>query len=80
MTADEIKLVEYSKKAIVKYNKIRHANAGIDTLYVFLLSEAGKVYDGASFKPSHNAFARGVCTGYMQTCGIKTIYGECRQG
>ena len=51
MTADEIKLVEYSKKAIVKYNKIRHANAGIDTLYAFLLSEAGKIYDGASFEP-----------------------------
>jgi cytidine deaminase len=51
MTADEMKLVEYSKKAIVKYNKIRHANGGIDTLYAFLLSEAGKVYDGASFEP-----------------------------
>ncbi len=37
LTSEEIRLIEYTKEAIVKYNKIRHANGGIDTLYSFLL-------------------------------------------
>src|SRR5688572_22970707 len=52
IAADEAKLIEYSKAAIVKYNKIRHANGGIDTLYAFLLSDRGNIYDGASFEPN----------------------------
>ena len=51
-TSDENRLVEYSKEAIVKYNKMRHANGDIDTLYAFLLSERGKIYDGASYEPN----------------------------
>lgn len=51
LTADETRLVEYAEEAVVNYNKIRHANAGIDTLYAFLLSERGHIYDGASFEP-----------------------------
>jgi len=49
---DEVQLVEYSKGAVVKYNKIRHAHGGIDTLYAFLLSDSGKIYDGASYEPN----------------------------
>jgi cytidine deaminase len=52
LTEVENKLLEYSKVAIVKYNKIRHNNGGIDTLYAFLVSESGEIYDGAAFEPS----------------------------
>jgi cytidine deaminase len=52
LTEDEKRLVDYSQKAIIKYNQIRHANGGIDTLYAFLLSENGNFYDGASFEPN----------------------------
>ncbi|MBI4079367.1 MAG: hypothetical protein HY429_03670 [Candidatus Levybacteria bacterium] len=52
LTPEEKKLVEYSKDAVVKYNKIRHANGGIDTLYSFLLSDSGKIHDGASYEPN----------------------------
>lgn len=50
LTLEETRLVEYAKEVIVKYNQMRHANGGIDTLYAFLLSENGQVYDGASFE------------------------------
>jgi cytidine deaminase len=52
LTPDEKKLVDYSKEAIVKFNKMRHANGNIDTLYSFLLSEKGNTYDGASYEPN----------------------------
>ena len=52
LTEEEQKLVEYSKESIIKYNKIRHAKGDIDTLYAFLISESGKVYDGAALEPS----------------------------
>lgn len=50
LTPNEKKLVDYSKKAIVKYNTIRHRKGGIDTLYAFLLSDNGGIYDGACFE------------------------------
>jgi cytidine deaminase len=68
MTADEMKLVEYSKEAIIKYNKIRHSNGGIDTLYAFLLSEKGSIYDGASFEP--NIAHASVCA---ERCAIANM-------
>ena len=46
LTVEETRLVEYSKKAIIKYNKMRHVNGGIDTLYSFLLSDSGKILMG----------------------------------
>ncbi len=52
LTTEEKKLVEYAKKAVVKYNKIRHANGGIDTLYSFLLSDSGKIHEGGCFEPN----------------------------
>ncbi len=52
LTLDEQKLVDYSKEAIIKYNKMRHANGGIDTLYSFLLSDSGKIYEGAALEPA----------------------------
>lgn len=50
LTPEEKRLVEYSKEAIIKYNKIRHARGGIDTLYSFLLSDSGKIHDGACYE------------------------------
>lgn len=47
LTPEEQKLVEYSKEAVVKYNKIRNAKRDIDTLYSFLLSDSGNIFDGA---------------------------------
>lgn len=47
LTPNEQELVDYSKKAIVKYNKLRKAKGGIDTLYAFLMSDSGKIYEGA---------------------------------
>lgn len=54
LTPNEKRLVDYSKKAIVKYNKMRHKKGGIDTLYSFLMSDSGKIYDGACFEPNIN--------------------------
>ncbi len=51
-TPNERKLVEHAKEAIVRYNKQRHAKGGIDTLYAFLISESGTMYDGAAFEPN----------------------------
>lgn len=50
LTPEETRLVEYSKGAIVTYNKIRHAHGGIDTLYSFLMSDSGRIHDGACFE------------------------------
>lgn len=47
LTPNEKKLVEHAKKDIVKYNQIRHKKGGIDTLYSFLMSNSGKIHDGA---------------------------------
>lgn len=52
LTPDEERLVKHSQEAVVKYNKVRHAKGGIDTLYSFLLSDSGKIYDGASYEPN----------------------------
>jgi cytidine deaminase len=68
LTADEVKLVEYAKEAVVKYNKVRHANEGIDTLYAFLLSDRGNIYDGASFEP--NIAHASVCA---ERCAIANM-------
>lgn len=50
LTLEEKTLIEYSKEAIVKYNKMRHINGGVDTLYSFLLSASGKIFDGACYE------------------------------
>ncbi|MEK7110110.1 MAG: hypothetical protein AAB876_02715 [Patescibacteria group bacterium] len=50
LTPEEKRLVEYSKEAIIKYNKMRHANGGIDTLYSFILSDSGNIFDGACYE------------------------------
>ncbi len=46
-TSDEKKLIDHAKKAIVKYNQLRKTTGGIDTLYAFVMSDSGKIYDGA---------------------------------
>ncbi len=50
-TSEEKRLVEYAKEAIVKYNTLRHAKGDIDTLYGFVLSDSGAIYDGACYEP-----------------------------
>jgi len=50
LTKDEQKLVDHAKEAIIKYNKQRKAKGGIDTLYAFVLSDSGKIYEGACFE------------------------------
>lgn len=50
LTPSEKRLINYSKKAIVKYNRMRHKKGGIDTLYSFLMSDSGEIYDGACFE------------------------------
>ncbi len=52
LTPEEKTLVDHAQEAVVRYNKIRHANGGIDTLYAFLLSNSGKMHDGACFEPN----------------------------
>jgi cytidine deaminase len=52
LTQNEKRLLEYSREAVVKYNKMRHANGGIDTLYAFVLSDKGGIHDGASYEPN----------------------------
>lgn len=49
-TSDEKKLIEHAKEAVVKYNKLRKVKGGIDTLYAFVMSDSGKIYDGACFE------------------------------
>jgi len=51
LTSEETNLIEHAKEAIVRYNKIRHENGGIDTLYSFLLSDSGNIHDGACYEP-----------------------------
>jgi|SRR5581483_9625900 len=52
LTPTEQKLVDHAKKSIEKYNKQRHKRNGIDTLYGFLITEEGNIYDGAAFEPN----------------------------
>ncbi len=51
-TSDEKNLIEYAKKSVIKYNKMCHEKGGIDTLYSFLVSDSGKIHDGACFEPN----------------------------
>ncbi|NCO96925.1 MAG: hypothetical protein COY38_02160 [Candidatus Aenigmarchaeota archaeon CG_4_10_14_0_8_um_filter_37_24] len=44
---DEERIISHAKEAVVKYNKLRKAKGGIDTLYAFVMSDSGKIYDGA---------------------------------
>jgi len=50
LTPSEKRLVAHAKKATVGYNSMRHKKGGIDTLYSFLLSDSGKIYDGACYE------------------------------
>jgi len=48
----EQKLIKHAKKAIIKYNTLRYQKGGCDTLYSFLMTEAGNIHDGACFEPN----------------------------
>lgn len=68
LTPAEQELVQYAQDAVVRYNTMRHANNGIDTLYAFLLSDRGHIYDGASYEP--DLAHAGVCA---ERCAIATM-------
>jgi cytidine deaminase len=68
LTKDERKLVDYARGAVVRYNKQRHAKGGIDTIYAFVLSDSGRIYDGACLEStigSANVCAERVAIGNM---------------
>ena len=50
LTQEEQKLITYAKEVIVKHNTERHAKGEIDTLYSFVLSDSGKIFEGAAFE------------------------------
>lgn len=52
LNKNERKLVEHAKKATIRYNKLRHSTGGIDTLYAFIISNNGKIYDGTCLESS----------------------------
>lgn len=56
LTPSEKKLITHAKKSVIKYNKIRQAKGGIDTLYSFLMSDSGKIYDGACLETNTDHF------------------------
>lgn len=52
LTQNEQKLIKHAKESVAKYNTQRHAQGGIDTLYGFLITKEGSIYDGAAFEPN----------------------------
>lgn len=51
-TSYEKILIGHAKRSITQYNKLRRLKGGIDTLYAFLMSNSGKIHDGACFEPT----------------------------
>lgn len=45
-TSDEKKLIEYARKRILQYCKMRKSKDLYDVIYAFVLSESGKIYEG----------------------------------
>lgn len=54
-TPSEKKLIEHAKKSIVKYNKRRKAAGGVDTIYSFVMSAGGKIYEGACLETAQGS-------------------------
>ncbi len=52
LSPEEEMLVEHAKKGVIDYNRKRHKNGGVDTLYSFVMTESGAIYDGACFEPN----------------------------
>lgn len=52
LTPSEKNLVKYAKRAVVEYNRLRHASGGIDTLYSFVMSDSGVIHDGVCLESS----------------------------
>lgn len=50
LSSVEKQLVEHSKKAIAQYHLMRQRKGGVDTLYSFVLSDIGNIYDGSCFE------------------------------
>jgi len=46
--SNEKKLIDYARKKILQYCKMRKSKGLNDIIYSFVLSDSGKIYDGAS--------------------------------
>ena len=46
LTKDEKKLVDFARKKILEYSKMRKAKGLYDSLYAFVLSDGGNIYVG----------------------------------
>jgi len=57
LTSEEKKLIEHAKKAVVRYNELRNSKGELATFYAFVLSDSGKIYDGACLE----SMGGGVC-------------------
>jgi cytidine deaminase len=58
LTKDEQRLVNHAKESLVRYNKQRNAKGQLATIYAFVLSDSGKIYDGACLESNISA---GIC-------------------
>ncbi len=58
LTKDEQRLVDHAKEMVVKYNNHRNAKGQLATIYAFVLSDSGKIYDGACLESTISA---GIC-------------------
>jgi len=52
-STDELVLVEHAKTRVVEYNTLRLAVGGIDTLYAFIMSDSGHIYNGACLESNN---------------------------
>lgn len=59
LTQNEQKLINYAKEAIIKHNTKRKSRGDYDTLYSFLITDKGALYEGACFEA--NISHAGVC-------------------
>jgi len=52
LTPTEQTLLNHAKEGVAKYSGQRHAKGGTDTLYSFLITTEGSIYDGAAYEPN----------------------------
>jgi cytidine deaminase len=57
--SDEKKLIDYAKKKIMQYCKMRKSKGLYDLIYAFVLSDSGKIYDGVATES--NQPQAGIC-------------------
>jgi len=59
LTWEEQKIVDRAKEVVIKYNKQRMDKGELATIYAFVMSESGEIYDGPVWNlPSRPAYAQ----------------------